>query len=590
MERQITPDAAGRISLYVSAAIILLFILLFAGSAGKPLNLDNMDFPAIAEHTAFTGVPVYYRGEECPNFPGLFHPPLYIYLLAAWIRAFGFGEAQARLFGMVCALVHGAVVLAIIRTLFGIAFRRWHPLFWAVFLLNPYTLQTASITDIDSTIYGPLLCLVLLATLRISWRNGEWRTDSASWPEFALIGLALFLCLWAKLTTVLLVFPFVFLLLIAREGIRRAALAATAIAGASISVFLASYYLYGALTGLDVGSTFRFTLMSFRQRGSSGIPGLAALLRDHWNNLRYMVPFTMAWTGLLPWAAACLAMWVAFRAAVRRRDRRLLHYGLVLGLAVLSTVYYCAQTKTFGLASSKYTFVYWGLVLTAPLFLLTQWISPNPRKGSSRKATAFLLCLYVVTAVWANLRIRDVLMMDGFTGARTLVAYLPALLFMAALTGARYRRAGLIAPMAVLCAYCGIQFGIAVYQEKAPYSTTYDYGQMGFLDTVAFLKSNTRPGEVIASLRDIGFRGRLRYFENYAALNAGKGNASAKHFMEEAAAGRFAYVEFTEGRGQDQLVRNPELREWFLARFTLVRSFGNYRIYQMDTHQRAAAR
>lgn len=584
------PDAACRISLYVSAAIILLFILLFAGSASKPLNLDNSDFPNVAERTAFTGVPIYYKGEEEPHALGLYHPPLYIYLLAAWIRAFGFGEAQVRLFGMLCALLQGAIVLAIIRTLFGSAFRRWEPIFWAVFLLNPYTLETASITDIDSTIYGPLLCLALLATLRISWRDGEWRTDTASWPEFAWIGAAIFLCLWAKLTTVLLVFPVVFLLLIAREGIRRAALAAAAIAGASSMAFLASYYLYGALMGLDVGFTFRFTLMSFRERGSSGIPGWAALLKDHWNDFRSMAPFTMAWTGLLPWAAACLAMWVAFRAAIRQRDHRLLHYGLVLGLAVLSTVYYCAQTTTFGLAPFKYVFVYWGLVLTAPLFLMARCPSPNLRKGSSRKVTALLLCLFVVTAVWANLRVRDVLMLDGFAGPCRLVAYLPALLFVAALAAVLYGRAGLTAPMAALAVYSGLQFGIAVYQEKAPYSTTYDYGQMGFLDTVAFLKSNTRPSDVIAAGKDIGFRCRLRCFENYGAVNGGAGNASAARFMKAAASGRFAYIVFTEGRGQDQLVRNPALRQWFLERSTLVRSFGDYRIYQMDTHQRAAVR
>jgi hypothetical protein len=589
VERQITADAACRIPLYVSAAIILLFILWFAGSADKPLNLDNTDFPAAAERTAVTGVPVYYKGEEEPNSLGIYHPPLYIYLLAAWINVFGFGEAQVRLFGMLCALLQGAIVLAIIRTLFGSAFR-WGPIFWAIFLLNPYTLQTAAITDIDSTIYGPLLCLVLLATLRISWRDGEWRTDAVSWLEFASIGVAIFLCLWAKLTTVLLVFPVVFLLLIARKGIRQAALVAAAIEGASIVAFLASYYLYGALVGLDVGVTFRFTLMVFYARGSSGTPGLAALLRDHWNNLRAMVPFTMSWTGLLPWAAACLALWVAFRAAIRQRDRRLLHYGLVLGLALLTTLCYCAQTMTFGSAPFKYTFVFWGLVLTAPLFLLARWTSPDPWQGSSRTVTAALLCVYIAAEVWANLRVGDSLMLNGFAGPYSLVAYIPALLFVAALAATRYGRAGLAAPMAVLAVYCGLQFGVAVYQEQAPYSTTYDYGQMGFLDTVAFLKSNTRSNDVIAAMKDMGFRCRLRCFETYSALTSGAGDPSVSRFMDAAASGRFAYIVFTEGRGQDQLVRNPALRQWFLKRSTLVRSFGHYRIYQMDTRQHAAAR
>jgi hypothetical protein len=587
IERQITADAARRISLYISAAIILLFILWFAGSADKPLHLDSSDFAGLAEHAAFTGVPVYYKGEEEPNATGLYHPPLYIYLLAAWIRAFGFGEAQVRLFGMVCALLQGAVVLAIIRTLFGSAFR-WGAIFWAIFLLNPYTLQTPTIADIDSTIYGPLLCLVLLATLRISWRDGEWRTDQVSWLELVWIGVAFFLCLWSKLTTVLLVLPFVFFLLIARKGARQAALTTAAIGGASVIAFLASYYLYGALMGLDVGFTFKFTLFSFYTRGSSGTPGMAALLRDHWGNLRSMVPFTMSWTGLLPWAAACLALWVAFRASIRQHDRRLLHYGLVLGLGLLTTIYYWVQTTTFSSAPSKYTFVYWGILLTAPVFLLARWASPNPWQTISRRVTVILLCLFLAAEVWTNHHVGDSLMLNGFAGPYTLVAYIPALLFVAALAATRYGRAGLALPMASLAVYCGIQFGSAVYQEKVPYSTTYDYGQMGFPDTVAFLKSHTRPNDVIAAMKDIGFACRLHCFENYAALAGGP--AAASRFMDAAASGRFAYIVFTEGRGQDALERNPALRQWFLARSKLVQSFGNYRIYRMDTPPQSAAR
>ena len=123
-----------------------------------------------------------------------------------------------------------------------------------------------------------------------------------------------------------------------------------------------------------------------------------------------------------------------------------------------------------------------------------------------------------------------------------------------------------------------------MYQEKAPYATTYDYGQRGFSDTVAFLKINTRPDGVIASMKDVGFRCGLRYFETYGALYGDSG--SATRFKEAAVVGRFAYIVFTEGRGQDQLVVNPSLRQWVLDRCTVVRSFGNYLIYKIDTNVR----
>src|SRR6516164_3923114 len=89
-------DVDLRMSLFISAACILLFIILFASSAAKPLHLDSIDFAAAAQQTGRSGVPIYYRGEEEPKHSGLYHPPLYIYLLAAWIRIFGFGESQVQ--------------------------------------------------------------------------------------------------------------------------------------------------------------------------------------------------------------------------------------------------------------------------------------------------------------------------------------------------------------------------------------------------------------------------------------------------------------------------------------------------------------
>ena len=200
-----------------------------------------MDFPAVAKATSVSGVPVYYRGEDNPNSLGLYHPPLYIYALAAWIRVFGFGEVQVRMFGFACALLQAAVVLGILQTWLGKrAAVRIAPWFLALFLLNPYTLQTASMADIDSTVYGPLLCGVVLFTLRLSWRNGVWRTDKPAVGEFVSIGILIALALWAKLTTILLLIAVLPLLLVARFGWRSASLLSAATIGGGIGAFAVS--------------------------------------------------------------------------------------------------------------------------------------------------------------------------------------------------------------------------------------------------------------------------------------------------------------------------------------------------------------
>ena len=502
--------------IYASGAVLFLFFLLFACSAGKPFYLDNVDFISAAERVAYTGLPTNYRGENNPPDTGLWYPPLYLYLLAAWIRLFSPAEAPVHMFGMVCAVAQGLAALGIVRTLFGPARTSWWaPLFWAAFLLHPYTIQTASIADIDSTILGPLLCATVLAILRISWRDGEWRTDEAGWWEYAWILLAMLLCLWSKLTTFLLIYPFTFLLLIARLGTKRAALATAALTGGSIAAFLATYYLFGALTGMDVNYTFRFAFWVFSVRGSSGAPGVLATLRDHWRNLQFMAPFMASWTGLLPWAAVCAALWTAGRKALGKDGRRFQHYALVLTLAMVTTVYYCAKLTTFGFAPFKYVYVYWGLILTAPLFLATDW--GLRRQGWLAQArwpnrnflmAACGLCLlYGAAAAWSVIKYRDSAMISRFTlPDRWAVPIVPAALLLAGLAFTRYRklRLGLLATALTL--YCGIEFGVAAWQSKVPYSTTYDYGETGFLETVAFLRGNTGPDDVISSMKDIGYR------------------------------------------------------------------------------------
>src|SRR5947207_11412473 len=212
-----------RVLVSLEFGVILVFLLLSSFQASKPLHLDEMDFPAVAHATAHTGLPIYYRGEGAEHWSGLYHPPLYIYCLAAWFKIFGYGISQARMFGAACALLQGWIVICILRILFSkIVTRPIEPFFWLIFLLNPYTLQTAAIPDIDSTIYGPLLGLVIYSALRLCWRDGQWRVEEPCLIEIGSVGLILAITFWAKLTTVWLLLPAIFVLLIFRFPARRA--------------------------------------------------------------------------------------------------------------------------------------------------------------------------------------------------------------------------------------------------------------------------------------------------------------------------------------------------------------------------------
>jgi hypothetical protein len=565
----------------ISGGAILLFLVLAAHQAAKPLHLDNMDFPAVAEATAQSGKPLYYRGEENKIHSGLYHPPLYIYLLAGWFRLFGSGPAQARMFGALCTLLQGCLALRILGCLSGDErVRKWRWLFWPLFLLNPYTLQVSAITDIDSTIYGPLLILVLWAVVRIGWRDGRWRVDEPRWWEEALVALALTAALWAKLTTVFLLFPFLFLFLAPRLGWKRAVAVTAAISAAGVGGFLLTYRLYGVLTGLDVGYTFEFLRASFLGPGR---------LLSFPSNFKVMAPFMLWWTGLLPWVSVSVTLAAAAHRWWRDRDRRALYYFWLLSLAAASVVYYCGQVRTFGDAPFKYTFVFWSLLTSAPALLAAWlWETDGAKDAETARelrppAVALAVAGVLLAGLWLGAGVvRDVLLRHGWVYPQALALWVPAGVALAGLiawtAGRRSLRslgAGLVAGALLL--HVGIQAGIAAYQSRVEYSTTYNYGQSGLQETAAFIRARTAEQEIISSMKDVGFLAKRRYYENYGALYD---DASAARLIEAWEAGRVSYIVFTEGIGQDGLAIKPALRDWVARNADLVASFGNYRIYQ----------
>ena len=602
---QTSPLAADRSGWYLnviprssiralSFASMLLFGVLFSLGESKPVHLDDTDFLVVAQTTAVTYKPIYYRGVENSHSSGLYHPPLYIYLLAGWLKVFGSGEAQARLFGFVCALLQGWIVTRIIYTIFGTGvLKQVMPWLWILFLLNPYTIQAASVLDIDSTIYGPLLCLVLLGVLRLCWRAGAWRTDSAAPVEYLFPTIALTLAFGAKLTTVWLVPPFCVLLLIPRLGWAKAIRAGSVITVAAFGCFAAIYFAYGRILHLETSYTYSFTLFSLLHRGSSGGHGLAARLADYVRNGKAMLPYMVRWAGGLPWIGIVAALVYWGVRARRRNERKAYHYFCLLLLAGATTVYYCCQQQAFGAAPFKYTFCYWALLLSAlPMIFQALWSESEASEtvASKWRATilgAALIAITLTGFVWGKIGVRDRLNLsaEALQSASCRAAILlPVLLLSAALLwrglrGTRNLVPGAILYSAALCLYAGLELGISVAQEQEPYSTTYNYGQTGLEDTVLFIRDNTEPTDIIASMKDVGYHANRPYFENYAAVY---GDEPEMQRLEEGiASGKMKLAVFTEDRGEDQLAVNPKLKSWIEEHCIRIVAFGNYRIYKL---------
>ncbi len=577
---------ANRLYRQTTLAAIVVFLILSAIQAYKPLNLDNADLPVWAEAVAHTGKPIAYRSELRPTDAFVYHTPLYLYALGTWFKLFGVGASQIRMFGAVCAVLLGWICLQFIQTLFGTQHhRRVGVFFWPLFLLNPYTLQVSAIADIDSTIYGPLLCGFMLVVIRLHWRNGTQCASEPGLLPLAVCGIVLAFCFWAKLTTAILLLPFPFLVLLFHSTWPRSIRAGAAVVGLGIGLFAITYWIWCRWMGVSPTEVLGW-LSSYP---SSGQPGFANRVAAHYATFSFMAPFIMKWTGVTPWIAAITVGFCCLRRA-KLRDQPAYLLGLVICVALCSTAAYAAIRMTYGNSPYKYAYVFWGVIALALATLAGSGGRGLPapcsgqdvdrsRPGPSAALVFTAAATAVVAFVGAFAFIQDGAIRASFFSKYMLVTVAPPVLAVVVGVGAWLAKHLEIASAAVLLmtvAQIGAAAGVATFQVQQEYSTTYNYGQTGLEETAAYLRATSDPSDFIMCMKDLGPMTGRRYYESYGFIYGGEaGGTDAIRILKDKT--RFAV--FTEQIGEDQLIMNSTLLSWVQSNCRIVKKIGNYRIY-----------
>lgn len=238
----------------------------------SPLRYDEADFGAQAEGILTYGVP---KIESNGSYRyGMWHPPLYLYSLAAGAGVFGPSNWAFRVVGIAW---FGATAFLMWRVAGPLAL-------WLV-LLSPLVAQGILYIDIDNTslafallVFGVLVCR--------SPDIGNRRT------AFGLAAVFLF-ALWSKLTT-----PYIMLIACAvfyasrREW--RAVAMTVGIAAAATAAFLATYFLYCRLTGYPASFMFDTTYVGKSDAYISG--GRSPVRSAHaiwWNVIWFSPPLSL---------------------------------------------------------------------------------------------------------------------------------------------------------------------------------------------------------------------------------------------------------------------------------------------------------
>jgi hypothetical protein len=341
------------------------------------------------------------------------------------------------MFGALATLAQGAVTLALGRAIVGRErTKRAAIFFWPLFLLQPFTLQSSANPDIDTTIYGPLLGLVLLASVRLGRRDGRQRDDQPAKWEYLLPGLFLIAALWAKATTAIVLVAALVLFLPGSWSRRGRALFAAASGAAAMAIFATAFAIWSQLSGLDLRTSLSMLWATLLGGATGATPIEGGLLRAAVARGSEMLAFTVRWIGLLPLlvaGAVVLRPRLSGDGSADARSSRLV--ARLAGLALLIHLGYCAISGSFGAAPFKYVAPVWAwLVLVLSLVLskaaAVAFADLSPR--DFRRAVMLSLSVAGGAFLLGRFALRDAVLLHAATEGGTLhpqawALWLPAL-------------------------------------------------------------------------------------------------------------------------------------------------------------------
>lgn len=482
------------------AVLLGAFVLLAAGSVARPYLFDEANFLFQAQAIARTGIPYANmgymgdRGEVTTRFQyGLWHPPLYLYLLGLNARLFGGAEVAARGMGIACMLLSAGLVYALARAVAESPARgrALGALALALFLLSPLTVQSAVVVDIDGTVLLPLVTLWVLAYLRLAQAPPQRR--------LLVLGGLLALALWAKTTTPLLL-PVAAVLYEGLRGRWRAgALEALGVVGLGVGGFLASWAAVAGWLGLPFAMPFEWNAWQF-QDASNYTRGW---LGD-WARMRQELAPALVWAS--PYLVALLGLVAVARARqwVRGAGARPVDLPLLVGLLVFG-FYFIKLAANF----PKY---HVGMLpfgsVAAAWWLLGAWHGgpAGPRwlvAGALVGAGTLHLALVGDAWMWTPALVWEPVPL--------LVAVGLFVVGVLALSPWRCPRWAHWAGLLLVVLYLGWAIGVDVVQARADYSTHYYYGTRGQREAAAALDALGHEGPWIGP-KEVAWYARNQYY------------------------------------------------------------------------------
>ncbi len=541
---------------YIKILIVSIFIIFVAVQAGQRFVLDEIDFPIVSHETSQTGKPIYYRGEESPSHVGTYHPTLYINSLAVFIKVFGYSETSVRFFGAVCTLISAYLLILILRMLIKkneVA----ENIFLGLFLLNPYTIANTTLPDIDSTVLPVVILLFMLYSLKYLLVQKD-RSNKV----IIILGSLFAIALWSKLTTPLIIPPFLACLaLITTKNYKESLILTIKITLIGILAFVISYFLYCQLLGLSTTYTYSFLLESFAKGTSNDGPIEGAL--NNLENARYFVYWlTLPLVGLFG---------VSFIGNMLddNKNEKTKIIKLLVATSLFITVFYIALISPFG-GFFKYPFPVFGLMILAIALFYDRHFK-DTKIDWLYGFIALIMGFAIEKIFWEDKMFSNIKPFEGFL--------ILLIIIVASYLLIRIKKNIIVSNVFVLFILftVGFQTSISRIQATSSHPTKYHYGQSGLEETTSYLGLNIEQNEVIWAMKDVGYYTSNRYIESYSYYFSEPLQNDLINMIKDS---KVRYYVVTTGIGQDNIDYYANIKKILNENATKEKQFGNFIIYK----------
>jgi hypothetical protein len=512
-------------ALWGSIAVILAFLAISVPQWGQPYVIDEAVFPYVADGIVKNGAPFFYNGEFRPHDLGLWHPPLYDYLLAGQVRIWGMSPYAVRSFGAICVIASFFISTLALRRLAPQMRQYGYVVMAALFLLNPLVISDALVPDIDGTLGLFVFTLsIWLSTVVAQVRLSRRLT-------LGLFGFAV-LAVSTKFTIaaiVALIIGCSALIATQQRWMKLLWVVITFAAGTVVSLGL--LFALGAILKFDAYAPFEYLFGSLGSRA----PGRSGILGTY-DTLVVGPGSNVAWIGpaLFLSAIAVLVLLFVIKPAMVSKSVAVL---LVVSSLFIVVAYSYISGSPFGFP--KYTAVAVpGLALVTTL-IVTVFPARFAVKNSRTRATTWVLSIaYALTLIVGTLGIfvishriertqaRSttellVLAIAAFVGVAIATAVFAILLLTPdARDGVRgFRTTAIIGLFAaVALAPAMVQTSSSVVNLTSPFATRYYYGERGMSQFLSKAAKIIPRGDSIISPKDVGLQLELPYYEDASLL------------------------------------------------------------------------